>query len=481
MFRRFALIGGFGAAFAGVLQFTVFSFDLRYALTATAGIVLISCGMVSMSRGQDLPLYLLAFNLPFTSIEKSFFLSTDTTYVTPGFAVGLMELLMMVLYGIWFFRIVVSRQEELPRFTGIDWAVLLFLFAHLLSLYDSASRELTVLETIRLAKYGAAFFYLEHKLQRRHLRIVILALLMGVVLQTSLGIVQHRTGKLLGIGRTKGSSELTYEQYTVKGFESYYRSEGTTFDSHALGLYLAMALPVGVALAACPRTRTRSRVAVGAMVLVGLAGLAMTFARAAWMAFGAALLVLLITELKWKRGRSVLIGTIVFLVVAIPVLLPFTRMIKERLFEAPPELVTGRIETIEIAWDIWKRHLIVGCGANTYMRELEITKNILEGDPYFIPPHNMFVLIGTEMGVLGLVAFLVLSIAVARLNLQVIKARSDSVGALAAGVLAAFTAFQVEGIFDPIYATNVTYFLLWFVLGLGAALWRMTFLEPTTS
>jgi putative inorganic carbon (hco3(-)) transporter len=481
MFRRFAIIGGLGIAFAGIMEFTVFAFDLRYALTAAAGIVIISCGMVSIHRGHDLPLYLLTFNLPFTSIEKSFFLSADATYVTPGFAVGLMELLLLILYGMWFFRIVVTRQDVLPRLTGIDWAVLFFLFVHLISLYDSASRELTVFEIIRLAKYAAAFFYLEHKLERRHLRTVILAILMGVVLQTSLGAVQHRTGKLLGIGRTKGSSELNYEQYTVKNFESYYRSEGTTFDSHALGLYLAMSLPLGAALAVSPRMRIRSRVLVGGMVLVGLGGLAMTFARAGWSAFGAALLVLLISELRWKRGRSVLIGVVVLLVVAVPVLLPFKGMIKQRLFEAPPELVTGRIETIEIAWDIWKQHLLVGCGANTYMRELEIKKNILEGDPYFIPPHNMFVLIGTEMGVLGLAAFLVLSVAVVRLNWQVIKARSDYLGALAAGVLAAFVAFQVEGIFDPIYVTNVTYFLLWFVLGLGAALWRMTFLEPSSS
>ena len=300
---------------------------------------------------------------------------------------------------------------------------------------------------------------------------------MGILFQASLGIVQQRTGKLLGIGRTKGSSDLTYEQYMVKGFESYYRSEGTTFDSHALALYFAMSLPVGAALALCPGVRRRSRVMAVAVLLIGLIGLAITLARAGWAAFGAALSVLLITQLKWKRQRTVVFGTAALLAISVPALLPFAGMIKQRLLEAPPELVSGRIETIEIAWDIRKEHLLLGCGANTYMREIELKKDILEGDPYFIPPHNMMVLIGTEMGIVGLTVFLALSIAVVRLNWQVIKARADWLGALAAAMLAAFVAFQVEGLFDPIYATNVTYFLLWFEIGLGAALWRMTFLD----
>ena len=474
--RRHTVIVALGIAFAALVEYILLSFELRYAIIFAMAIILVSLAMALAYRGPDLPLYLLAFNLPFTSAEKSFFLTSDATYVTPGIAIGLMELLLIALYALWFFRIVIARQRRFPRLTTVDWAVLAFLFVHIISLYASASRELTLFEIMRLTKYAAIFFYIEHNLEQRHLRIVVLALLMGVVFQTGLGIVQQRSGKFLGIGRTKGSSELMYEQYTVKGFESYYRSEGTTFDSHALALYFAMCLPVGAALALCRGLRPGSRAFAALVLLIGLAGLAMTFARAGWAAFGAALLVLLICELMWGRKRTVWIGTVAFVALAIPALLPFAGMIRQRLFEAPPELVTGRIETIEIAWDIWKQHLLVGCGANTYMHELQMKQNILEGDPYFIPPHNMLVLIGTELGFVGVGVFLILSAVIVRADWQVIKARSDYVGALAAALLAAFIAFQVEGIFDPIYATNVTYFLLWFELGVGAALWRMTFL-----
>ena len=117
----------------------------------------------------------------------------------------------------------------------------------------------------------------------------------------------------------------------------------------------------------------------------------------------------------------------------------------------------------------------VGSGANTYMRLLEIKYSVFAGDPYFIPPHNLLVLVLTELGIIGVVCFLGFSFAVWKMTWQVISVRTDLVGVTAVAVFAAFTALEAQGLFDPIYVTNVTYFLLWFLLGLGAAMWRITF------
>lgn len=165
MYRRYTVIACCGAAFAAVLERTLFTLEQRYAVAVAAGIALLSLAMVLAHRGHDLPLYLLAFNLPFTSIEKSFFLSATATYVTPGFALGLMEILLFSLYAMWFYRIIIARQERIPKLTKIDWAVIVFLVAHVLSLYGSASRDLTILEILRLTKYAAVFFL--HRAQTR--------------------------------------------------------------------------------------------------------------------------------------------------------------------------------------------------------------------------------------------------------------------------------------------------------------------------
>jgi putative inorganic carbon (hco3(-)) transporter len=469
-------------ALAMVVGFALDHLEIRYSLVLILGTILLSLGLVMAPRLNSVALYLLAFNLPFTSIEKSFFLTSESTYVTSGVAVGLFELLLVFLYFTWFLRVMVQRRETLPRISPIDWWVLAFVAVHVLSLYNSTSRTLTVLEIVRLTKYAAAFFYIEHNLKRRQIKMMVAAVLAAIVIQGALGLVQVRTGNLLGIGRTKGASASDYEQYSVKNFESYYRAEGTTFDSHAYGLFLAMALPLGLTALLSLRLRPRYRFGLVLASSLGLIGLIISFARGSWVGFAAAALAIVACQLKWKRWRVVGASAVILSVLGAIAIIPFAAAVRQRIFEAPPELVTGRLETLQIALTLWRDSMWVGSGANTYMRLLETRYSVFAGDPYFIPPHNLLILVLTELGVIGLLCFLGFSIAVCRMTWQVISVRTDLVGVTAAAVLAAFTALEVQGLFDPIYVTNVTYFLLWFLLGMGAAMWRITFREdPQTA
>lgn len=464
-----------GTALAVGIGLALNHLELRYCIVLIVAIIMISAGLVLSKQLDRIALYLLAFNISFTSIEKSLFLTTESTYVTSGIAIGLFEILIIFLYFTWLFRIFVLRRQPLPKLTAIDWWVLIFLAAHVLSLYNSTSRTLTALEIFRLIKYIAAFFYIEHNLIRTQIKMIVAAVLTAVVIQTAIGLVQVRTGHLLGIGRTKGAEATDYEQYTVINFESYYRAEGTTFDSHAYGLFLAMSLPTGLLILLSLRLRATYRFCLVIVSAFGMLGLIISFSRGSWVAFGATFLAMIACQLKWHRGhRAAGIFIILLLMISIAIL-PFMGAVKQRIFEAPPELVTGRIETLEIAMKLWTDSIWVGSGANTYMRLLELRYSVFPGDPYFIPPHNLLVLVLTELGIIGLVSFLGLSSAVCWMTWKVISIRNDLIGVIAAGTALAVIAMEVQGLFDPIYVTNVTYFLFWFLLGVGAAMWRITF------
>jgi O-antigen ligase/polysaccharide polymerase Wzy-like membrane protein len=458
----------FGVLFAALIGKFLF-LEPRYALAAITGVVLLSVAMSLANRLSDVLLYVLAFNLPFTSIEKTFLITPETTFETAGIAVGLSDLVLIAVYAVWFARIFITHQERFPRPTKLDWAVLAFVAVHALSTVFAVSTSLALLEVIRLGKYALMYFFVAHKLEKRHLRTVIAGIFFAIVLQSGLGIVQQRTGHLLGIGRTKGASDVEYEQYTITGFEQA-RAEGTTFDSHALGLFFAMTLPIPLALVLSPWSSTRAKIASGAVLLVGLPELAATFARAGWVAFGVAGSVILACFVKWKQWRRVLVAAGVLAVIGTTTLVPFARAIRTRLFEAPPELITARIETIEMALQIWRDHPWTGCGANSYMKALENKFSIFEGDPYFIPPHNMMVFILTEVGVIGLTVFAVLCVFILKTQWIVISRGDTRHRVLAAALLGAFLGFQAEGITDPIYITNVTYYLLWFEVGTLAAM-----------
>jgi O-antigen ligase len=460
-----------GSLFA-LLTWQALKLELRHLVAFVAGIVLLSAGMVVLDRLRDLLLYVLAFNLPLTSIQKTLFLTEQTTFVTPGVQVGLADMCLGALYLVWALRIFVTRDEALPKLRGMDLWVFALVGAQALSMLSSYAPELTFFETIRVFKLGLLYFYLSRNIKRRDLGPLLAGVMAAILLQASLAIVQQRTGRLMGIGRTKGA-EQEYTQYTVPGFEAVRRAEGTTFDSHALGLFMSMTLllPLGLTLArAAPKWL---RVVAGAAFVLGLPGLVVSFSRAGWLSFAVATLVLVGFFIKWGEARHIVMGGVLAACLAAPLLIPFGKYVQRRLFEAPPELITARIETMEMSMDLWRERPVTGIGANAYMVALEDRLSVFEGDPYFIPVHNMVLFILTETGIVGLMMFLGLMGAVLMRCWKVASGADPILRVLAASLFAAMVALQVAGIFDPIYITDVVYFTVWFLIGLSGAVYRL--------
>jgi len=470
----------FAAALAGAVLALIIAQALtmepRYVAAFIVGVLLVSLSISMPRQLPNLLLYLLAFNLSFTSIEKTFFVTQESTFVISGVPVGLADICMMGLYLIWFGRIFIARTERFPRLTMLDRWVLAFWCIHLLSVLGATSRVLALLEVVRLGKYALLYFYLRHNLRRQHLKWIMAGVLFTILVQSSLALVQYRSGSLLGIGRTKGASDLNYEQYTVTGFENVSRAEGTTFDSHALGLLLGMALPVPLALALTKGLRPRYRLVAGAVFILGVPGLVLCFARAGWAAFAGAAAVLLFCLARGQyRGKLKRLLPTAALTVAIAgiLLLPFAAKVRQRLFEAPPELITGRVETAQMAIEIWRDRAWLGCGANNYMHTLELEFSVFEGDPYYIPVHNMILFVLTELGVMGLAVFLCLGGTAVLTHWRVARSEDPLLQGIGGAMLGGLAALMIEGLFDPIYATTVTYFMLWFQLGLGAGAYEL--------
>src|ERR1039458_504746 len=242
-FTRYSVVAVAGLLFATVVA-SALTLDFRYSLAFITGTLLFAGAISAIGSLRNLLLYVMAFNLPFTSIEKTFLQTTQTTFVTPGVPIGLGDICIFGLYGLWFVVIFITRKERIPKPATLDWWVFAFWCAHAISVFHATSPGLAILEVVRLGRYLMVYFYLAHNLRRQHLKWITAGLMCAILMQASLAVVQYRSGKLLGIGRTKGASDLDYEQYTVPGFENVSRAEGTTFDSHALGLFFAMTLPV---------------------------------------------------------------------------------------------------------------------------------------------------------------------------------------------------------------------------------------------
>jgi len=322
----YGVVAAGGGLFALVV-WQALKLEARHLLAFVAGIVLLSVGMMVLDRLRDLLLYLLAFNLPLTSIKKTFLLTDQTTFVTPGLPVGLADVALGALYVRWALRIFVTREEAFPRFRKMDLWVILLLGAHALSMLTSYAPSLTFFETLRIANFGLLYLYLSRNVKRRHLGPLVAGVMSAILLQTAIAVVQQRTGRLMGIGRTKGA-ELEYEQYAVPGFEAVRRAEGTTFDSHALGLFMSMTLLLPLALSLSRALPSRWRAVTAAGFFLGLPGLVISFSRAGWLSFLVGILVLAFFFVRWGEGRTVVLGGALVACLSVPFLIPFAHYVR---------------------------------------------------------------------------------------------------------------------------------------------------------
>src|SRR5262249_23210810 len=142
------------------------------------------------------------------------------------------------------------------------------------------------------------------------------------------------------------------------------------------------------------------------------------------------------------------------------VLIPLASKIRQRLLEAPPELISARVETLQMALDMWKQNPVTGRGANNYMHSLEKDFSIFEGDPYFIPAHNIVLFVLMEFGIVGLAVSASLGVVAFVRFWKLHRARDPLLQSLGAASLAMLLAVFLEGVSDPIYITTVTYYLL---------------------
>jgi hypothetical protein len=163
-----------------------------------------------------------------------------------------------------------------------------------------------------------------------------------------------------GSARDKGAGSAERQaQYEVPGIEEKVRAEGTLYDSHTYGCYLAMMLAFPFMMAQSPRSSGRMRALYGAVFVVGSGALVLSYSRSAWVGFAVSIiwgfLLMMATRHPGAR-RGLLVGVVSAIAIA-----PWgAYYLWERFARAPGEIMSVRFEGYDVAWSIWKQHLLFG-------------------------------------------------------------------------------------------------------------------------
>ncbi len=259
------------------------------------------------------------------------------------------------------------------------------------------------------------------------------------------------------------------------------RLSGPLGEQNRYAQLLLVVVPVGVALS---RRRGLRGPAYSAAVLLVVTGIVLTASRGAALALGVTFLAMVALRLVNRRALVVVAVTALVGLVVLP-------SYRERVtssFDAlsgvdDTEEVDGstlsRITENVAAVNMFNDHFVTGVGPDGYPRQYEryaerIGLNVKDEARR---PHNLYLGIAAELGILGLSTFLAtVGFVLVRLFRAWAAARDDpQLAAIASGFIAAIAAYLVSGIF--LHLAFERY--LWMLLALADAAARIVRQEAT--
>lgn len=470
--RLFGIMAlGFAFAF-GLYQ--VWELDTRWFVVTLVGISGIGIAMCLVRIFSDFLLVASLFCLPLSAFHKWIWPSNYAEYERGNFVysgvlgIGLIDFVLVGLYVSWFYRIFVTREQELPRINWLDFFVLWYLVAHLVSILGSPDTELAFGASEFLFKHVLFYFYLSRNLSDRHLPWMLVAFAFAIAVEASLGSYQYFTGKLLGIALDKGAggSALDY-QYQVPGIEDYYRATGTSYDSHSLGHFIALILPFPLVLFFTPGVKARLKFGFLIMCGAALLVIGLSLSRAAWLSAAIALLVgVVLIVVIWQERQVVpaLAATVVLAAMITPFIAKF---IYDRFADAPYETLSTRFDQYVVGWRVFTLYPIFGFGPGNWTQALRRYDFLWLP---VLPIHNVILWTATEIGLFGVIPYIAILVSAMRRLFRVVRSQRGIAARLSlAALLAMFVTF-LNGLTDPTFREPNAFLMFWVLIALSIAL-----------
>jgi O-antigen ligase len=243
---------------------------------------------------------------------------------------------------------------------------------------------------------------------------------LSIFLQAVLGIYQFLrqntlVSKYLGLAQHYAAQPGSAVIEAVSG--RWLRAYGGMDHPNIFGGVLAISLIIAAYILAKKRVlRSRSEVAesLGLFLFyfVGLFALFFTFSRAAWLAYGLGLFVLLLSLIIKKSDRWIIgryLAILFFSAVAIfLVAYPYSDLIKARTTintRLEQKSIDERQEEVKQATVILKDNWLLGVGIGNYVTALENRDNYSQSIWNYQPVHNIFLLLFAEGGIGALIFF----------------------------------------------------------------------------
>lgn len=318
-------------------------------------------------------------------------------------------------------------------------------------------RHLSGYETVRMSKNLLFFLVLVNELRRvRQFEYVFLALGASVLFQVGISFLQFMLRRDLGLqalGEGEAGSTAAANLGVYAEASSVYRVGGLMGHPNLLSAYLAMHMPILIALM-FTRYSITVKTILGVLLALCSASLLLTLSRSGWISFAGAFLVLLALlffEGGWRKRHLVLKGFL--LIGAFVAALAVSGPVIQRITQSDSGATDFRFEWMVVAMKMIAEKPVLGFGVNRFVYDMvpytpqasvpALIDRFGEGIPAV---HNIYLLVWSEQGTIGFLAFLFFHIHLLRIAYRNLRYRiDDRMHAVNIGAACGVLALMIDG------------------------------------
>lgn len=464
------------AVLAGSTAIAVFTAD-RVLVLAILGLVMLTLALVISGNPRLFMLWGLVLTAPIR-FGKDFVVLNAHMGGAASFSIELVDVFMAPLIYFILRDLKRNYRKDL-RFSraAFFWCGMIFL--GVLTLVFGPYRTSAAQEALQMGKNFLVFLVIINEVVRvKQFKQVFYALMLGVLLQSSIGIMQFLAGTDLGLqvfGEATLEDVLDNAIGTYENQEAVFRIGALIGHPNLLVAYLAILLPIGIAQL-FSKISTINKSWITFTLALGGAALVLTLSRMGWIAFAVAFVVLLcLTMYHPKIGPRML-------VVCIPPMLLLglagSGPIVKRLTRSDSGAVDFRYEWMGVAWNIVKDNPVLGVGLNSFVfiqapytrygGPTSMTEKFGENWPVV---HNIYLLIWSEQGTIGLFLFMGLYVYLLLIGIRNLKyPEQEFLFLLNCGCICGILALMIDGMGSFFIRLPHCGRLFWIVAGLILAI-----------
>ena len=432
-----------------------------------------------MSKIERGLFYLLLLTFPL-NLGKHFILRQSyvngvlVDYLIP--TIYLSDLLIWLLFLsslLTLYRLRPSPRDLLIKLKNYT-PIFIFLFFLLPSVLVASSKMAAAYKFFKYLEFSFLGILIAEKFNKDLAEKSFKFLTLGVVFQSALAILQWlKQGYIFGylpLGESLISPHSPFALVNLLGSMKL-RVYGTFPHPNILGGYLSISLTIIISYLFIKfishrcyydsNHSSKGKLLFFLSIALGAASLFLTFSRSAWFVFLLGLLLVLILFRKYIGRKTFLIS----LVLLFSVLLFPLFSVSKTLVGDNSLSISRRLELTAASFSMFKDFPLSGVGLNNFTVRLEDYKFIVGVTRFIQPAHNIYLLVLSESGLLGLTGFLILILAAFR------KAYRSRMNRLGIVILVSLLQLLFLGLFDHYLLTLQQGMLIfWILIGIALSL-----------